>query len=113
MQRLVRGLGELAELFPQVRPRVVLTRVRSSAVGSDPQRRVTDALRRYAGVDRVVAVPDDRPALDAALLAGRTLTEHAPSSPARAALAALAAELTGALPAGRGRRRARGAARTA
>ena len=113
MQRLVRGLGQLAELFPHVRPRVVLTRVRSSAVGSDPQRRVTDALRRYAGVERVVAVPDDRPALDAALLAGRTLTEHAPSSPARAVLAALAGELTGALPAGRGRRRARGASRTA
>jgi Flp pilus assembly CpaE family ATPase len=74
---------------------------------------VVEALRRYAGVDRVVVVPDDRPALDAALLAGRTLTEHAPASPARVALAALAAELAGALPAGRGRRRAAGRSRTA
>ncbi len=113
LQRLVRGLGELAELFPAARPRVVVTRVRSSAVGPDPQRRVTEALRRYAGVDRVVIVPDDRPSVDAALLAGRTLTEHAPGSPARQALAALAAELAGAVPAGRGRRRGRPRSRPA
>jgi MinD-like ATPase involved in chromosome partitioning or flagellar assembly len=113
LQRLVRGLGDLAEVLPQVRARVVVTRVRSSAVGPDPQRRVADALRRYAAVERPVLVPDDRPAVDAALLAGRTLTEHAPASAARQALAALAAELAGVVPGGRGRRRARSSARTA
>jgi Flp pilus assembly CpaE family ATPase len=42
-----------------------------------------------------VLVPDDRGACDAALLAGRALTEAAPSSPARLALAELAAVLDG------------------
>jgi Flp pilus assembly CpaE family ATPase len=59
---------------------------------------VRDALARYAGVEDLVLVPDDRPALDAALLAGRTLTESAAGSPARIALAGLAASLAGAEP---------------
>ena len=77
---------------------MVVTRVRASAVGPDPQARVREALARFAGVSQPTLVPDDRPALDAALLAGRTLTEAAPSSPARRALAALAAELAGVAP---------------
>ncbi|MFP5336648.1 MAG: CpaE family protein [Actinomycetes bacterium] len=108
LQRLVRGLQELAEAVPSASPRVVVTRLRSSAVGADPRRQVTEALTRYAGVRDLVVVPDDRPACDAALLAGRTLTEHAPSSPARLAIAALAAEL-----AGRERPRARRGRRSA
>jgi Flp pilus assembly CpaE family ATPase len=93
LQRLVRGLGDLAEVLPDVRARVVVTRVRSSSVGPSPERRVREALERYAGVHDVVVVPDDRPAVDAALLAGRTLAESAPGSPARRAVADLAAEL--------------------
>jgi Flp pilus assembly CpaE family ATPase len=96
LQRLVRGLAELAELQPGVRPIVVVNRVRGSAVGGSADSRVRDALARYAGVDDPVLVPDDRPALDAALLAGRTLTEWAPTSPARLAVAELATELVGA-----------------
>lgn len=109
LQRLVRGLGELAEAVPHAAPRVVVTRVRASATGSDPHRRVAEALQRYAGVTQVVTVPDDRDALDGALLAGRSLTEHAPSSPARLVVADLAALLAGGRPparrSGRGRRR--------
>lgn len=106
LQRLVRGLHELAEVVPTVVPdRVVVTRVRSSAVGPSPRRRISEALGRYAGVTDVVLVPDDRAACDAALLAGRTLTEAVPSSPARHALAALAAELTGRHMVGRARTR--------
>jgi Flp pilus assembly CpaE family ATPase/methylmalonyl-CoA mutase cobalamin-binding subunit len=93
LQRLVRGLAELAELAPECHPVVVVNRVRGSAVGGSADSRVRDALSRYAGVQEPVLVPDDQPALDAALLAGRTLTESAPSSPARRALAALAATL--------------------
>lgn len=107
LQRLVRGLQELAEAVPGVAPRVVLTRVRASAVGPSPRRQVTEALSRYAGVADVVLVPDDRGACDAALLAGRTLPESAPASPARLALAELAASLTG--DGSRGRRRRRSA----
>ncbi|SDQ08771.1 hypothetical protein [Quadrisphaera sp. DSM 44207] len=93
LQRLVRSLQDLAEAVPTARPLVVVTRVRASAVGPSPRRRVLEALARYAGVHDPVLVPDDRPACDAALLAGRTLAEAAPSSPARAAIAALAASL--------------------
>lgn len=105
LQRLVRGLQDLAEVLPPGhRPRVVVTRVRSSAVGPHPYRRVTEALARFAGVTDAVLIPDDRSAHDAALLAGRTLGEVAARSPARRALAELAAELVGAgVPAG-GRR---------
>jgi Flp pilus assembly CpaE family ATPase len=93
LQRLVRGLSELREVVPSATPRVVVTRVRSSAVGSGPQRRIREALGRYAGIEDPVLVPDDRAACDAALLAGRSLTEHAPSSPARRVLADLASGL--------------------
>ncbi|HEX5534899.1 MAG TPA: hypothetical protein VFX33_14260, partial [Actinomycetales bacterium] len=96
LQRLVRGLSELREAVPSAAPRVVVTRVRSSAVGSGPQRRISEALGRYAGVEDAVLVPDDRAACDAALLAGRSLTEHAPSSPARRVLADLASGLVSA-----------------
>jgi MinD-like ATPase involved in chromosome partitioning or flagellar assembly len=94
LQRLVRGLADLADLFgPGMLPRVVVTKVRASAVGSPPERRVTDALRRYAAVADAWLVPDDRAACDEAMLAGRMLVEIAPSSPARRALAELAAQL--------------------
>jgi len=93
LQRLVRGLNDLAAVQgpDQARPRVVVTRVRGSAVGPQPHRRVLDALQRYAdlddaALDGVVLVPDDRPACDEAMLCGRALTEQAPASPARLAL---------------------------
>jgi Flp pilus assembly CpaE family ATPase len=112
LQRLVRGLQELTEAVPDVVPRVVVTRVRASAVGTSPRRRIADALARYAGVEDVVLVPDDRSACDAALLAGRSLTEHAPSSPARQAIAELAADLASVRSQPRARRR-RGSVRLA
>jgi MinD-like ATPase involved in chromosome partitioning or flagellar assembly len=93
LQRLVRGLQELTEAVPAATARVVVTRVRASSVGANPGQRVSEALARYAAVHDVVLVPDDRAACDAALLAGRTLTEAAGSSPARQALSALAQEL--------------------
>jgi Mrp family chromosome partitioning ATPase len=97
LHRLLRGLQDLREVIPAGKPRyVVVTRVRESALGSPPQRRVADALARYAGVHDAVLVPDDRPACDAAMLAGRSLAEVAPQSPARRALAQLASRLVGA-----------------
>ncbi len=97
--RLVRALTELAELGLPATRFVVVNRVRAAATGPDPQRALAQALARYAGVDEVIVVPDDRAACDAALLAGRTLREGAPGSPARKALAGLAARLA-ALPVG-------------
>ncbi|MFW6205542.1 MAG: AAA family ATPase [Actinomycetota bacterium] len=93
MQRLVRGLSDLRDLVPDADVRVVANRVRASVLGPDPQRQVRDALRRYAGVHRVDVVPDDPAAADAALAAGGLLAEAAPRSPARSAIAALAADI--------------------
>ena len=96
LQRLVRGLGELKQAVPCVRPTVVVNRLRSSAVPGDAAQEVRAALSRYAGVDELHLVPLDVSGVDGALAAGRTLVEAAPSSPARQALAALAAALVGA-----------------
>lgn len=92
LQRLVRGLDRLGEVSGGTR-RVVVNRVRSSAVGPDPVRKVTEALARFAGVADVVTVPEDQPALDAAVLRGQVLSEARPRSPARLALAEIAARL--------------------
>ena len=94
LQRLVRGLQELGTV-PSPPPRVVVNRVRSSSVGSRPENRVSDALARFAGVERVDFVPDDPQALDDAAREGRALCECAPGSPARVALRALAASVAG------------------
>ena len=95
LQRLVRGLAELKEAAPGVTPLVVVNRLRASAVPGSAEAEIRAALQRYAGVEDLTVIPDDGPALDAAAAAGRTLTESAPSSPARLALMALAAGLAG------------------
>jgi MinD-like ATPase involved in chromosome partitioning or flagellar assembly len=83
----------------------VVNKVRASAVGPDPARRVRQALQRFAGVADPVLLPWDPAGADAALLAGRTLGEASPSSPLRLALAGLAASLAGRAPATARRRR--------
>jgi len=95
MQRLGRGLTGLREAAPGVLPRVVVNRVRRSAVGPDPEAQLAEALERYAGVRDVAFVPDDRDAMDASLLQARPLCESSPDSPARRALAGIAAGLVG------------------
>ena len=94
LQRLLSGLQELAEVVPTGSPvKVVVTKVRDAAVGAKAGQRVREALDRYAGVREVVLIPDDRAVLDAAMLAGRSLTEHAPSAPACRPLTELASQL--------------------
>ncbi len=89
LQRFVRGLQELGTV-PSGEPVPVVNRVRAGAVGSRPESRIADSLLRFAGLDAVRFVPDDPGALDSALLAGRSLVEHAPDSPVRRAVADLA-----------------------
>ena len=94
LQRLVRGLDELAEAGGADGVRhVVVNRVRASASGAHPARAIRDALLRYAGVTDALLVPDDVACLDGAVLAARTLREHAPSSPARRAVQDLAGRI--------------------
>jgi Flp pilus assembly CpaE family ATPase len=95
LQRLVRGLGDLREAVPGAQPRVVVNRLRDSAVPGNAEREVRAALSRYAGVEDVTCVPLDVAGVDAAVTAGRTLAEASPTSPARAAVTRLAAELAG------------------
>jgi Flp pilus assembly CpaE family ATPase len=104
MQRLVRGLAELREAVPSAAPRVVLNQVRRSTVGGEPHAQLSEALARYAGITEVDFVPYDRDALDLAVLEGRALADVAAESPARHALARIAAGLVG-RPAPRERRR--------
>jgi Flp pilus assembly CpaE family ATPase len=106
MQRLIRGLAQLADLGHRD-PVVVLNRFRPAVVGGgDARGQLATALRRYSGVAEPRFVPADGPAFDAALAAGRTLAEVAPHrSAVRVALRGLAAELAGVpAPAGRWRR---------
>jgi MinD-like ATPase involved in chromosome partitioning or flagellar assembly len=91
--RLVSGLSELDDTVPGVRREVVVTRVRESLLGRRAEAQVSEALRRHSGVESAWCVPDDRAAYDAALRAGRTLADTAPSSAARAALRGLTVDV--------------------
>jgi MinD-like ATPase involved in chromosome partitioning or flagellar assembly len=110
VQRLVRGLTDLREALPAVVPRVLLNRVRRSAVGRDPERQLRDAIERYAGVADVDLLPYDVAGVDASVLQARPLAAVAPDSPLRLALSRVAASIVD-LPEPTGRRRRRAAAR--
>lgn len=94
LQRLVRAVNDLRELTT-VPCTIVVTRVRASAVGRYPKAQISDVLARFASVHGLHFVPEDRDAVDAALLAGATLGEIRPSSPARVAIVELAESVTG------------------
>jgi Flp pilus assembly CpaE family ATPase len=104
LQRLVRGLQELGTVVSPS-PTVVVNRVRASAVGSRPERRIRDALARFAGLDELTFIPDDPATLDGALLTGRSLAEAAPDSAVRQCLLALASQVSGVPAPHAGRRR--------
>lgn len=110
LSRLVQSLDQLDQLGHSARRTVVVTKVRASAAGRDPQRQIEQALRRFSAVDAVL-LPDDRDALDAALLAGRSVTESAPSSPLSRAIRELAQQRLGLPGAGRQGARQGGRAR--
>jgi cellulose biosynthesis protein BcsQ len=86
IDRLVIGLEDLRRVIPDTPLHVVVTRLRRSVLGSDPEGQVREALRRHAGVVDVTCIPDDRAAYDACLREGRTLAEAAPRSSARGVL---------------------------
>lgn len=93
IQRLVRGVAGLADVVPGSRPLVVITKVRPSAIGAQPERQLREALQRYSGITDPVFLPDERDVLDAALLSGRSILEHAPHSRIREATRELAARV--------------------
>lgn len=95
IQRLVRALAEHDEAGLGLRAErmVVVNRVRSSVTGAHPQATLRDALARYAGVEVDVLIPDDPQGFDAAILAGQTLAEAQPHSPARRVIAELSEQV--------------------
>lgn len=95
LQRLVRGLSQLNDMVPGVTPAVIVNKVRKTLLAGDPEREIAAALERYAGVVPAAFVPFDLKGVDAALMAGRTLTEAAGDSPARVAILRYAQQLMG------------------
>ena len=94
LQRLVRAVQDLATV-PSPTPTVVVNKVRASAVGSRPERRIAEALGRFAGMDDLTYLPWEQATLDAAMFAGTTLVDHAPQSELRRALQSLATRWAG------------------
>lgn len=104
--RLVRALAELATVVPGCDRVVIVNRMRSSLGWSRDD--VVAMLLRAVGPTPVVLLPDDRAAVDVAIVNGRTLTESAPMSQLRHQLRELAHRTAGTeLPTGRRRRRVR------
>ena len=89
LQRFVRALQEVGGV-PSGPPRPVINRTRPSAVGGEPRARIAASLERFAGLSAVHFIPDDPAAADGALLAGRSVVEHAPDSALRHAIGELA-----------------------
>jgi len=86
LQRLVRGLSELAAAVPGVSPDVVVNRVREGLMPGDAKKEIAAALDRYAGVTPAAFLPYDLAATDLAAMRGRALCEVASSSPLRFAI---------------------------
>ena len=107
LQRLVRAVQDLGAV-PAPTPRVVVNRVRASAVGARPERRIHEALERFAGMEDLTFLPWDQQSLDAAMFAGTSLAEQAPASDLRRAIATLATRYAGVPPEAAGRRSRRG-----
>jgi len=86
LARFLRAHGDLVQLRDNDVPTTVINKLRATAIGSGPGTQVLQTLARFGGIDDAELVPYDRQAMDAALLAGATLAEAAPRSPARAAI---------------------------
>jgi len=87
MERLVRGLAELAEVLPHSTPTVVLNRTRRSAASPEES---TAALSRFTGLGVLASLPEDRPAMDKCWQLGLPLAEASAGSGLRKAIGALA-----------------------
>ena len=107
LARLARGLVDLRDVVPGIRPRVVVNRTRPSLGWSD--REIRGMVEGFVTPVEVHFLPEDRAAADRALMAGRTLAESG-DSPLRTAVATLARAVAGErpeAPARRGLRRRR------
>ena len=86
MERLVRGLAELAEMVPEASPSVVLNRSRRTSATADES---ATALARFTGLTVTATLPEDRAAMDKCWQLGVPLADAAPGSGLRKAIGAL------------------------
>ena len=91
LSRLARGLVDLQDRVPGVPLRVIVNRMRPSLGWSE--RDITGMIGGLARPTGLRFLPDDRPALDKALVSGRTLVEAAPDSALAKAVAAVVTDL--------------------
>lgn len=84
--RFLRGYAEIKELVPATAMTVVVNRARGSASGFDARTQIATTLRRFAGIDHVLFLPDDRRSTDAALLHATTVSARHPRRPLAVAL---------------------------
>ncbi|HEX6150616.1 hypothetical protein [Nocardioides sp.] len=92
LSRLARGLVELAETTGRTDPHVVVNRMRPTLGWAEPD--IAGMLRSAARVAAIHFLPDDRTAVDRALVAGRSLVEIGDSAVGRAVAGVAAAVLT-------------------
>jgi MinD-like ATPase involved in chromosome partitioning or flagellar assembly len=111
LTRYLRGRAELIEAAPDARVTTVVNKVRSSAIGLNPQAQIAQTLARFGGISEPALIPWDPAAFDAALLGGRPLPDAAPRSPARVAIRRLVADRFATAQPGSRRGRRRSAAR--
>jgi MinD-like ATPase involved in chromosome partitioning or flagellar assembly len=112
LSRLARGLVELREVTGTAAVRVVVNRMRPSLGWSEQD--IAGMVTGFARVTGLHFLPEDRPAVDRALVAGRTLTEVGDSPLGRAVAGvvdAVAPATAGTTPAATGRLRRRRAGR--
>jgi hypothetical protein len=108
LSRLARALVELRDVTAEP-PRVVVNRMRTSLGWSE--RDVAGMVEGFASLAGLHFLPDDRPTVDRALVAGRTLAEVGESPLGRAVgslVDALAPATAAATPRGARGRRSRG-----
>ncbi|MEO7006834.1 MAG: regulator [Terrimesophilobacter sp.] len=89
LSRFLRAHVDLVETLASDRITVVMNKIRASAIGPGPGSQVAQTLQRFGGITGPVLVPYDQPALDAAVLSGKTLLDSARKSPASLAIGKL------------------------
>ena len=92
LARLARGLVEIRDVVPNVRPRVVVNRTPPTLGWSD--REVRGMVEGFVTPSAVHFLPDDRAAADRALMSGHCLTEDG-ESPLRTAVTEVAQAIIG------------------
>lgn len=92
LQRLVRAVDDLRTRGREP-DRVVVTKLRRSALGAGAAAQVRQVVDRYVGGAPTTVLPWAPEVLDAAMLAGRTLAASAPTAPLRTAIRTLAADV--------------------